>query len=331
MNHIERNGEVEITGAHDFDPAATFGCGQCFRWEADADGAFIGVAMGRVARVRREGGSVFVSGTAADFDAVWRGYFDLDRDYAQIRRQVSIDSFMHDAAEYGAGIRILRQDKWEALCSFIVSQRNNIPRIKKIIAELCKLFGDAIGFRGGEFPHTTENPDILKKPHAAEKPDNPKSPEITGNPEIAGNPDVAKHDHTTIFYTFPPPEKLAGLREADLAPLRCGYRAAYIIDAARAVAGGAIDLDALAGGSAEDARAALKRLRGVGDKGADCVLLFGLHMLDAFPRDVWINRAIAERYGRGFDPAVFAPYAGVAQQYMYHYIRSHGLGVSVSD
>lgn len=281
MNHIERNGEVEITDAHDFDPAATFGCGQCFRWEADADGsgAYIGVAMGRVARVRREGGSVFVTGTAADFDTVWRGYFDLDRDYAQIRRRVAIDGFMREAAEYGAGIRILRQDKWEALCSFIVSQRNNIPRIKKIIAELCKRFGDAIDYRG------------------------------------------ATH------YTFPTAEKLAGLREDDLAPLRCGYRAAYIIDAARAVAGGAIDLDALAGGSADDARAALKRLRGVGDKVADCVLLFGLHMLDAFPRDVWINRAIAERYGQGFDPSVFAPYAGVAQQYMYHYMRNQGSGI----
>jgi N-glycosylase/DNA lyase len=318
MNHIERNGEVEITDAHDFDPAATFGCGQCFRWEADADGsgAYIGVAMGRVARVRREGGSVFVSGTAADFDTVWRGYFDLDRDYAQIRRQVGIDGFMREAAEYGAGIRILRQDKWEALCSFIVSQRNNIPRIKKIIAELCKRFGDAIDFRGGEFPKTAENPDILNNPHATE------NPETRKNPHAAENPDVAKHDHITAYYTFPPPERLAGLREGDLAPLRCGYRAAYIIGAAQAVADGAIDLDALAGGNADDARAALKRLRGVGDKVADCVLLFGLHMLDAFPRDVWINRAIAERYGTGFDPAVFAPYAGVAQQYIYHYIRN---------
>lgn len=306
MKLIERDGEVEIAGIGDFDPAATFGCGQCFRWEAEPDGsgAYVGVAMGRVARVRREGGSLFVSGTAADCQNVWRGYFDLDRDYAQIRRQVGIDGFMREAAEYGAGIRILRQDKWEALCSFIVSQRNNIPRIKKIIAELCKLFGDAIEFRGGEFHHTTENPDNQK------------------NPEITGNPEIAEKDNTTTFYTFPAASTLAGLREHDLAPLRCGYRAAYIIGAAQAVADGAIDLDALAGGNADDARAALKRLRGVGDKVADCVLLFGLHMLDAFPRDVWINRAIAERYGKGFDPSVFAPYAGVAQQYIYHYVRN---------
>jgi N-glycosylase/DNA lyase len=240
----------------------------------------------------------------ADYHTVWRGYFDLDRDYAQIRQRVSIDGFMQKAAAYGAGIRILRQDKWETLCSFIVSQQNNIPRIKRIIAKLCEMFGDAIGFRGGEAPYAAENPECRKN---------------------HGNPDAAQPSCTKVYHAFPPPERLASLREDDLAPLRCGYRASYIIGAARAVASGALDLDALAGGSAEDARAALKGLRGVGDKVADCVLLFGLHMLDAFPRDVWINRAVAERYGPGFDPAVFAPYAGVAQQYMYHYIRGRTL------
>ena len=274
MKYIQRNDEVEVTGLTDFDAAKIFGCGQCFRWDADADGAYTGVAMGRVARVRQEGGSVFISGAAEDFETIWRSYFDLDRDYAAIREQLCIDDFMRRATDFGAGIRILRQDSWEALCSFIISQCNNIPRIKKIIASLCGLFGDRIEFRGGE------------------------------------------------YFSFPAAERLASLREEELDPVRCGYRAAYIVGAAKAVSGGAPDLDALARADAVAARAGLKKLRGVGDKVADCAMLYGLHMLDSFPLDVWMKRAVGRFYGPGFDPQVFSPYAGVAQQSMFYYIRS---------
>jgi len=274
MDYYDRGGEVEITGISDFDPVRIFECGQCFRWNADKNGVYSGVALGRAARVRRVGNSVYISGSVGDFESVWRAYFDLDRDYEDIRRRVCIDDFMRNASEFGAGIRILRQDKWEALCSFIISQCNNIPRIKKIIAVLCREFGDRFDF-GGE-----------------------------------------------PFYTFPPAQRLAVLDETSLAPLRCGYRVPYIISAARAVAGGDIDLDALSFDSPENARLALKRLPGVGDKVADCVVLFGLNMLDAFPLDVWMKRAVAQQYGPGFDPGVFSPYAGVAQQYIFYYTRS---------
>ena len=270
-----RGGEVEITGAADFDPAKIFECGQCFRWDADGRGEYTGVAFGRAARLRRDGESIFITGTLEDFETAWRGYFDLDRDYEQIRERLCIDDFMRKATGFGAGIRILRQDKWEALCSFIISQCNNIPRIKKIISTLCREFGDSFSF-GDE-----------------------------------------------VFFAFPSAARLALLGEEDLAPLRCGYRAEYIIGAAKAVASGALDLDAMSIGSAADARAALKKLRGVGDKVADCVALFGLHMLDAFPLDVWMKRAVAEHYGPDFDPSVFSPYAGVAQQYMFHYARNN--------
>ena len=271
---FDRDGEVEIIDAGDFDLARIFECGQCFRWDADEYGVYTGVAFGRAARIRCDGGSVFISGTADDFEAVWRSYFDLGRDYAAIRRRLCVDEFMQKATYFGAGIRILRQDRWEALCSFIISQCNNIPRIKKIISALCMHFGDRIMFSGRE------------------------------------------------YHTFPSAPTLASLDAAALAPIRCGYRAEYIIGAARAVASGELDLDALARGTPTDARAALKQLRGVGDKVADCAVLFGLHMLDAFPLDVWMKRAVATQYGPGFDPAVFSPYAGVAQQYIYHYVRT---------
>jgi len=273
MEFIDRGDEVEIAGVSDFDPVRVFECGQCFRWDADENGVYTGVAKERVARLRSAGTSVFISGHMEEFGTVWRDYFDLDRDYAQIRRRLCVSDFMKEATEYGAGIRILRQDKWETLCSFIISQCNNIPRIKKIVASLCREFGDRLEFEG------------------------------------------------RTFYTFPPAERLALLDAVDLAPIRCGYRASYIIGAARAVTRGTPDLESLSRGPDTDARAALKGLHGVGDKVADCTLLFGLSMLDSFPLDVWMKRAVAEHFGPGFSPAVFSPYAGVAQQYIFYYTR----------
>ena len=274
MVYVDHGGEVEIKDISDFDIAKTFECGQCFRWNADENGIYTGVAFGCAARVRQINDSIFVTYNGNDFEDVWRDYFDLDRDYENIRRHICIDDFMRSASSFGAGIRILRQDSWEALCSFIISQRNNIPRIKGIINTLCKEFGEKLVFGGKG------------------------------------------------FFTFPPASTLARLDEADLAPLRCGYRAQYIIEAARAVVGGSLDLSTISRLSPQDARAELKKVRGVGDKVADCVILFGFNMLDAFPVDVWINRAISTYYGRDFDPAVFSPYAGVAQQYIYYYTRN---------
>lgn len=274
MQYFRNGHEIEITGIAEFDLARTFECGQCFRWNAESGVSYVGVAWGRAVRIRKNGGSVFITGTLDDFEKIWRDYFDLDRDYASIRCAICIDDYMTEAAKYGAGIRILRQEKWEALCSFILSQNNNIPRIKRIIETFCRLFGEPLEFEG-----------------------------IT-------------------YYAFPTVEKTASLTPEDLAPLRCGYRAPYILEAARAVAGGHLDLEALSVGAPEDALTALKKLNGIGDKVANCVVLFGLHMLNAFPVDTWIRKAISDNFGRSFDPSVFGAYAGLAQQYIYNYARN---------
>jgi N-glycosylase/DNA lyase len=274
VEYRQADGEVEISGVTDFDIGRTFECGQCFRWNPDGSGSYTGVARGRAARVRSEDGLVYITGDLADFENIWRQYFDLDMDYASIRRSLCVDEFMERAARFGAGIRILRQDKWETLCSFIISQCNNIPRIKKIVEALCREFGDPIEFEGGE------------------------------------------------YRDFPPPERLAPLTEGDLAPLRSGYRAAYILAAARAVADGEIDLEKLAAEDCADAPRALKALPGVGDKVANCVALFGLHKLDVFPVDTWMKKVIGERYGGSLDTSVFGGYAGIAQQYMFFHARS---------
>lgn len=273
MRYYQNGNEVEITGIREFDPRKIFECGQCFRWNREADGSYIGVAMGKAARVRRDGGSIFISGTVEDFQTIWRAYFDLDKDYGVIGRKLCIDAYMTAAVEYGTGIRILRQDAWEALCSFILSQCNNIPRIKKIVEKFCADYGAPISFEG------------------------------------------------RTYYTFPSAEKTAALTLEDLAPIRCGFRASALLEAARAVVSGELDLKALAAGDPENALEALKKLNRVGDKVASCVMLYGLHMLDAFPVDTWIRRVLKVQYPQGLDPAVFSPYAGIAQQFMYYYGR----------
>ena len=258
----------------DFDLDKIFDCGQCFRWNKNDDGSFTGVAMGKAATIKKDSSGIYITGTKEDYDNIWHDYFDMDNNYRQIRQGLCIDEYMKNASDFGAGIRILRQDKWEALCSFIISQCNNIPRIKRIVETFSCCFGDEISFCGD------------------------------------------------TYYAFPTAEKTAGLTIDDLAPLRCGYRAPYIIDAAKAVQNGDIDLESLSSASLSDAVKALRSLNGVGEKVANCAILFSLHKLDAFPVDVWMKKAISQHYGKDFDPNVFGPFAGIGQQYMFYYQRS---------
>ena len=144
MKYKKIGDEIEISDTKDFDITKIFECGQCFRWNCDNNGVYHGVAFGRPLILRSDNNSVFLKCTQDEFENIWYDYFDLSRDYSSIRKQVSVDGYMTRAAEYGAGIRILRQDKWETLCSFILSQCNNIPRIKKIVEALCSNFGDEI-------------------------------------------------------------------------------------------------------------------------------------------------------------------------------------------
>lgn len=258
----------ELSPAAELSPYKTFECGQCFRWNPDENGDYIGVASGRAARVFEHDGKAFIECESADI-GFWREYLDMDTDYAAARRSIMLGEYLTECAEYGEGIRILRQDKWEALCSFIISQCNNIPRIKGIVEKLCGLFGEAFDTPWGE-----------------------------------------KH-------SFPTASRVALLEEPELAPLRSGYRAAYIISASRAVASGDIDLEYAASLNGNEARKYLKGLNGVGDKVANCAVLFGLHRMDAFPVDVWIKHALKDHLPEGFDPSSLGEYAGLAQQYMF--------------
>ena len=262
---------MHLASASELDIVKTFECGQCFRWNADENGVYYGVCRGFPAKVWQADGEVYIMSAAPG--SLWRDYFDLDRDYAEISRSFNGGDYLDKCVEYGMGIRILRQEPWEALCSFIISQCNNITRIKGIVERLCESFGDEVEFDGRK------------------------------------------------FYSFPAVDKLAFLDEAELAVLRSGYRAPYIINAARQILTGELDLDELIACDYYAAKKKLLTLNGVGEKVANCVVLFGLYHMEGFPVDVWIKRALKEHFPKDFDPATLGPYAGIAQQYIFYHIR----------
>ena len=250
----------------------TLDSGQCFRFRREEDGCWTGVAGQHPLTLRETSdGLLFIGIAREEFEGFWRGYFDLDRDYEAIVAGFPDDERLQECLRFAPGVRILCQEGFETLISFLFSQNNNVPRIKGIIERLCRSFGDPIG---------------------------------------------------EGFYGFPSPERLAALSEEDLAPLRCGWRGAYVLDAARKVASGTVDLKTVAALPIGEARQALQTIKGVGPKVAECVLLYGMHRLDAFPLDVWMKRAMATLFP-GKTPEDFGPYAGIAQQYLFHYSRMH--------
>ena len=213
----------------------------------------------------------------------WAGYFDLERDYGEIKRRLSRDPVLEKAVEFGSGIRILKQDTWEVLVSFIISANNRIPRIKATIERLCRSFGSR------------------------------------------------REEGGVTFFNFPASHRLAVLRQEDLLACGCGFRAKYVLHAARMVEEGRVDLSCLSGMTTGEARSALMCFPGVGPKVADCIMLFSMAKFDAFPVDVWVRRVMEHYYVKRDTPLAdirryaaerFGPLAGVAQQYLFYYARN---------
>ncbi len=267
----------------DFGLADIFECGQCFRWERAADGSYEGIAGAHPAKVvfepsaeDRYAGLLTVTGfdreDPGDLSDFWSDYFDLGRDYGAIKAELSRrDEIIREAINFGEGIRLLDQDRWEALISFIISQNNNIPRIRKNIDGLSELFGEEAGEIGGR-----------------------------------------------KYHSIPAPEKLASLTEEDLAPVRLGYRARYLIEAGRAISENGI-------GYLDEH---LDDICGVGPKVASCISLFSMRRYDAFPIDTWVKQVMEKLYGitskkemAAFAEKTFGEYGGFAQQYLFYYIR----------
>ncbi len=274
--HIEEN-------VGDFCPEHIFECGQCFRWNREEDGSYTGTAHGKTVNLRLETGEggkkdegvlIIENASRKDYESIWRDYLDMDRDYGAVKERLSkSDPVMEKAVRTGTGIRILRQDLWETILSFIISQNNNIPRIKGCIERLAALAGERLDdFRGEE------------------------------------------------RYALPSAEKLASMEADDLAPVRLGYRAPYLIKTARMVVKNGLPENY------ED----IMTLSGVGPKVAGCISLFGLHNMSSFPIDVWVRRVMNRMYGfdekdvkgmAAFAEERFGDLGGIAQQYLFYYIR----------
>ena len=144
----EEKGYIRIKGGESFSPRNTFESGQCFRWLPSGDGGYFGIASKKPCRIWQEEDGFCMTCTKEDFETFWKSYLDLERSYEEIAAGLPKDDFTQKAVKYGLGLRILRQEPWEALCSFIISQCNNIPRIQKIISALCDCLGDDIFFEG---------------------------------------------------------------------------------------------------------------------------------------------------------------------------------------
>lgn len=286
MKIYSENNNIVLTEVSDFNPVHIFECGQAFRWNKNDDGSYTGVAFGKALRILAEQERITLYNTTRnDFDNIWYHYFDFDRDYSAVKNMLcENDEVMKTAVPYGEGIRILKQELFETVISFIISASNNIPRIKKIIDALCVNFGQKIEYEGKQ------------------------------------------------FYTFPDYRVLAECTVEDLDVIRAGFRDKYIIDAAQKFSDGKISYEVLCNYDTQDMRNVLKSINGVGDKVANCILLFGLGRTDSFPVDVWVKRIMETLYLKkdaknneiesfAFDK--FGNICGLAQQYLFFYAREN--------
>lgn len=153
MNVRIENNNIILESVEDFNIIHIFDCGQCFRFNPVSDNHYIGVAFGRVLDIEQIGSNVILYNTTlSDYENIWCNFLDLNHSYSKIKSALSCnDEIMHEAIKCGEGIRILQQDTWETIISFIISQTNNIPRIKGIIERLCEAFGDAIEYNNNTY------------------------------------------------------------------------------------------------------------------------------------------------------------------------------------
>lgn len=298
---------IKIHIDDDFDLDRIAGSGQCFRWRKNGSGAYHIVHKEHYLQIRSLGSSDYaLSCPEAEYKDIWYPYFDLGENYRCIRERVrkEDDPFLYDACEYGKGIRILRQDPWEMLISFIISQNKNIPSIQKCVELLCETAG-----RLKKNPEYSENSDNSESSENSERPDGPEG----------------------SYYIFPTPEEILSMSDEALANCRLGYRCKYVKAAAADVAEGRLDLNRLCSEEEETTIQELTKVFGVGRKVANCISLFGLHHVDAFPIDVWIKRILENEYPGGYPKDKYRPYNGIYQQYMFFYYREKFDHISRSE
>ena len=284
--------DYKLKNICDFDLAQTLECGQCFHFVKLDENDYVLTAKGRLLHVSQQADTVTFYDTEEDeYVNVWKDYFDMDRDYSAIKNKLlEKDDKLKDAIESMWGVRILNQDFFETLISFIISQNKQIPHIKKIVADISAKFGTYKGTYGG-----------------------------------------------TDMYTFPTLEQLVNASEEDFKELKTGFRAPYIMDAIRRNMAGQFDRNELKSMDYDSCIKELMAIKGVGEKVANCVCLFGLGKKEAFPVDVWIKRIMETMYFDGEDTPKdkisafakerFGGLGGFAQQYLFYYGKTIKMGI----
>ncbi|NLZ48159.1 MAG: DNA-3-methyladenine glycosylase 2 family protein [Clostridiales bacterium] len=286
-----------IKDVENFDPVHIFECGQCFRWNKVSDNDFIGVAYGKVIEVVKEGKDVIIyNSTEEDFYNIWCEYFDLKRNYSEIKEELSKDPLLKQAVDFGYGIRILKQEPFEIVISFIISANNRIPMIKRCIENISRRWGEQIEYNG------------------------------------------------VIYYAFPSPEKLATVSEEELESCGLGFRAKYVKDTVSKIYNSLKGVEGfenyniynIANMVDDDCHKALQQFNGIGPKVADCIMLFSMNKISAFPVDVWVKRAMMHFYTapdlslkkiRDFAREKFGHMSGFAQQYLFYYARENNIKI----
>lgn len=273
---------IVIKNVRDFELKHIFDCGQSFRWDEQEDGSFIGITQGRVSRFIKKGNDVYIQGGNIEDKDLWVDYLDLNRNYEEIKSELSQDGVLDEAIKHGEGIRILNQEPFEIVISFIISANNRIPMIKRAVLNISREFGEKIEFQGKD------------------------------------------------YYTFPSPMELAKANTEELEKCGCGFRAPYIVETAGEIASGRVNLYEIKNMETDMAHNELIKLKGIGPKVADCILLFSMGKHDAFPVDVWVKRVMQYFYLapdvslkriRDYGRNKFGGLAGFAQQYLFYYAR----------
>lgn len=302
--------KVILEGLKNFDIKQILECGQCFRWDKISDTNYIIVAYGRVIEVLQEGDKATIyNSNEEDFNNIWINYFDLERDYDEIKTELAKDEILRKSVDFGYGIRILNQDPFEMLISFIISARNSIPSIKKTVKKICEAWGERIEYKGIEY-YTFPTPKAIKEATLED---------IQGT----GASFRSKYIVDTIKKVN---EAIEVKEDMENNPDKYSERP-EILD---------FDLEYIKSLNDDECHIALQKFMGVGAKVADCIMLFSMAKHSAFPVDVWVKRAMIYFYVapdvslnkmRVFARDKFGEYSGMAQQYLFYYARENKIEV----
>lgn len=302
--------KVILEGLKNFDIKQILECGQCFRWDKISDTNYIIVAYGTVIEVLQEGDKATIyNSNEEDFNNIWINYFDLERDYDEIKTELAKDEILQKSVDFGYGIRILNQDPFEMLISFIISARNSIPSIKKTVKKICEAWGERIEYKGVEY-YTFPTPKAIKEATLED---------IQGT----GASFRSKYIVDTIKKVN---EAIEVKEDMENNPDKYSERP-EILD---------FDLEYIKSLNDDECHVALQKFMGVGAKVADCIMLFSMAKHSAFPVDVWIKRAMIYFYVapdvslnkmRVFARDKFGAYSGMAQQYLFYYARENKIEV----